>query len=72
MVRVLVFYNSLFELKILFRILSLLLLLLHFCTLIHNEETLSGSLLIKLEFSEIKMEATTPHPFIAICGDTLS
>ena len=44
---------------------------LYFCTLIHNEETLSGSLLVELEFGEIRMEAMTSHPLIAICGDSL-
>ena len=68
------FYNSLSKLKILFRILSLLLFIyLHFCTLIHNEETLSRSLLMELELGEIRiLEAITPHPLIVVYGDSLS
>ena len=45
---------------------------LYFCILIHNEETLSGSLLVELEFSKIRMEVMTPHPLIVVCGDSLS
>ena len=45
---------------------------LHFCTLIYNEETLSGSLMVELELSEIRMETMTPYPLIAVCGDSIS
>ena len=59
MVRVLVFFNFMFVLEILYQnfVLFLFLFFLDFYTLVHNEETLSESLLVELESDETRMVA---------------
>ena len=58
-VRVLVFFNFMFVLEILYQnfVLFLFLFFLDFYTLVHNEETLSESLLVELESDETRMVA---------------
>ena len=53
MVRVLIFFNFLFVIAIYTNFLFLF--FFHFYTLIHDEETLSESLLMELESCEIRM-----------------
>ena len=58
MVRVLVFFNFMFVLEILYKNFVLFcFIFLDFYTMVHNEETLSESLLVELESDETRMVA---------------
>ena len=59
MVRVLVFFNFMFVLEILYQnfVLFFIFIFLDFYTVVHNEETLSESLLMELESDETRMVA---------------
>ena len=58
MVRVLVFFNYMFVLEILYQNFVLFIFIfLDFYTLVHNEETLSESLLVELESDETRVVA---------------
>ena len=59
MVRVLLFFNFMFVLEILYQkfVLFFIFIFLDFYTMVHNEETLSESLLVELESDETRMVA---------------